>query len=159
NGDDVTLGDFPHSGPLAKDGAYSESHTIVLPANLVGNFFVFVRTDATTRVTEQDESNNSSAPASLAVTKPFADLVVEAVSAPDSALAGDRIALSWRVRNVGIAVTDASTWTDRVVLSSDETLDATDLELGQVAHAGSLAVNANYVSTANLLLPHGLAGD
>src|SRR5262245_37308447 len=159
NADDVTVGEFAHSGDLAAGADYSENRTVTLPANLVGNFFVFVRTDALGQVPEQNEANNNSTLAPISVTRPFADLVVEAVVAPAAALSGDPITVSWRVRNQGVATTDSSLWTDRVVLSADDILDSDDATLGQLAHSGTLAVDGTYSASGDFLLPDGISGD
>jgi subtilase family serine protease len=160
NGDDVQLGEFFHCGLLEPGENYTQTQTVTFPGNLTGTFFLYVRTDATNVAPEPDaEDNNTSALAEIDVTVPFADLVVEAVSAPASALSGDPIDLSWRVRNQGISQTNASSWVDRIVLSSDGVLDADDAELARFTRSGALAKDANYTASTTLDLPHGIGGD
>ncbi|HEY4634688.1 MAG TPA: CARDB domain-containing protein, partial [Candidatus Limnocylindrales bacterium] len=160
NADDIVVGTFAHAGALASDGTYSETRTVTLPGNLVGDFFLYVRTDALGQVTEGGgEGNNDSALAPIQVTRPFADLIVEAVSAPAAAESGDEVTVTWRARNVGVGATDTASWIDRVILSGDVVLDGSDVPLAQVGHSGALAVGANYTAQAGVRLPDGIEGD
>jgi hypothetical protein len=160
NVDDIVVDAIAHSGALAHGASYSENRTVTLPAGLVGTFFLFVRTDALNQVLEgSGEGNNDSALAPIQVTRPFADLIVEAVSAPANAQSGDPVQISWRVRNVGVSPTSVSNWIDRVLLSADDTLDAGDAILGNVARNGALAVNGNYTANAAVTLPNGISGN
>jgi subtilase family serine protease len=158
--DDVTVISFVHNGVLAPNAEYSDSRTVTLPSNLDGHYYLFVRTDVLNQVAEfQGETNNVSALAPIDVAIPYADLVVEAVSAPATALSGDPIQVSWRVRNVGIAQTNASSWTDRLYLSSDGTFDGSDTLLGSITRSGTLAVDASYTGTTTFTLPEGISGN
>src|SRR5262249_23622552 len=120
--DDVILGNFVHGGALAGGDSYTQQQTVTLPVNRTGHFFLFVKADALGEVSETpSEVNNVSAPAGIDVDIPYADLVVEAVSSgASSAVSGDPVAVTWRVRNQGNSSTTVSTWTDRVVLSSGD---------------------------------------
>ena len=160
NGDDVQVGEFVHSGLLDPDEAYTQEQTVALPAGLTGQFFIYVRTDAANVSPEPDaEHNNASALASIDVTVPFADLIVEAVSAPDSSLSGDPIAVAWRARNQGVSTTNVSSWIDRILLSADGVLDAGDVELKRVTRSGALAKDASYTGQTTVDLPDGIGGD
>jgi subtilase family serine protease len=158
NGDDEMVADVVHAGGLPADGTYSETRLVTLPGNLVGNYFLFVQTDAAFAITERNEENNSSGTAMVSVTKPFADLVVEAVAVPAIAQSGDPIVVAWRVRNLGVAAPDTDVWVDRVVLSADDVLDASDTELGRTTHTGSLPTGANYTNSTSMTLPDGISG-
>ena len=88
-----------------------------------------------------------------------ADLIVEAVTAPAEALSAEEITVSWRVRNNGSGPTDTTTWIDRVVLSADEVLDASDVDLARIEHAGALTVGGTYTVQRAVILPGGIEGD
>ena len=131
-----------------------------MPAGLDGDFFIYIRTDALGVVNEGPaEGNNDSALAQLSIIPPYADLIVEAVTAaPSDALSGRPLTVSWRVRNVGIAPTNVVSWSDRVILSDDDVLDAGDTTLTDVLRTQQLDVDANYTVSVTLTLPEGIEG-
>ncbi|MCC6232065.1 MAG: hypothetical protein IT580_05445, partial [Verrucomicrobiales bacterium] len=88
NADDVALGDFEHTGSLPAGATYSESRIVTLRANLEGRFKLLVRTDALGGVFQKPNT----APDVLVSTQvvevirgPYADLVVQGVTAPPTA--------------------------------------------------------------------------
>jgi hypothetical protein len=92
-------------------------------------------------------------PASAADPPPAAgspDLVVSALSAPGSVLAGDRLSINDTTRNQGDAAAGAST--TRYFLSRDATLDTGDAVLGSRA-LGSLAAGAASSSSTSVTIP------
>ena len=42
--------------------------------------------------------------------------------------AGERISISWRVRNIGLGVTATDQWTDRIHLSTDNQLGVSHID-------------------------------
>jgi hypothetical protein len=90
----------------------------------------------------------------------FPNLQVSSVTPPSGSInSGDTVAVSFTVSNVGSSATVASTWTDRIVLSSNTTLgDADDITLAIVTRNGSLAGGANYTANTNVKLPDGISG-
>ncbi|MEM9185305.1 MAG: CARDB domain-containing protein [Planctomycetota bacterium] len=98
------------------------------------------------------------------------DLVVTSVSAPTSATGGDVVSISWVVENLGNASTGVNAWSDRIVLSTDETFSIDDLSVivpVDVPFAAStpffppdpLAAGENYLGQAEITLPNTLDGD
>ena len=70
------------------------------------------------------------------------------------------IHLTWTVANNGIGPTDVSSWSDRIVLSSDDVYgNADDAYLASVQHDGVLAVGDSYVGQADVRLPIGISGN
>ncbi|RUZ17283.1 CARDB domain-containing protein, partial [Mesorhizobium sp. M7A.F.Ca.CA.001.09.1.1] len=158
NEDDVEVASFTRTGALAPDASYTRQETVALPQRLDGTFLLTVRTDAAGAVTEPDTlSNNVAVPVTIDLQSPAADLVVEVVVGPLTGRSGELIDLSWRVRNQGEA-TDVTVWTDRIVLSADEVVDATDRILANVVHSGALAKDGTYAGRATVRLPDGLQG-
>ena len=103
NSDDIVIGEFTHTGALAGNGSYTEHRTITLPGQIDGAFYITVRTDALGAVTEPDTlANNYAAASQITLNSPAADLLVEAVAGPTSAIFGSTINLTWRVRNQNI---------------------------------------------------------
>src|SRR5205807_716408 len=80
-------------------------------------------------------------------------------ASPASALSGDPVQVSWRVRNQGVSMTNAPSWVDRILLSSDGTLDGSDTELARVTHSGALAQDGTYTAQQTVNLPQGVGGD
>ena len=82
------------------------------------------------------------------------------VTAPENALSGENILITWEVNNNGNAKTDLALWNDRVVLSSDASLSSDDIILsGSITHAGQIAAGQGYLGKAILTLPRDLVGD
>ena len=163
DGDDRLVGDFEHVGGLAPGTSYSRSEHVTLPANLKGQFTLFVVTDATGLVYEYTfETNNVTVAPNLVTVAPrlFPDLVVSDVSAPAAGSSGQPLGLSWTVMNQGGGGTDVSVWQDRVILSADTVLgNADDRDLGLFTRNGTLASGRSYTRSAQVVLPDGLSGD
>ncbi len=159
NADDVVLGSFVHSGALAPGASYTAQQDVTLPAAFDGTGYIAVLADPAGAVTEPDRGREYvTPPAAIAVTSLYSDLTTEAVSAPGTAHAGDRIAVSWRVRNLGDAATDAPAgWTDRVYLSQSGSVAGAIL-LGDVPHQAALAVGGSYTASATFALPGAVTG-
>ena len=159
NADDVTLAEASRSGALAPGASYVASRTVTLPLGLTGTVRLYVQADAASQVPEFDgEGNNASAPLVVDLADGFADLQVEAVSAPATGRSGEPVAIAWRVRNLGTTATDASAWVDRVFLSADATLDAGDTLLVTAPRSGALAAGSSYTASVTTALPHGIEG-
>ncbi|MDL2321916.1 Ig-like domain-containing protein, partial [Desulfosarcina sp. OttesenSCG-928-B08] len=91
---------------------------------------------------------------------PYTDLTVTNVAAPAAAAADEQISLEWTVTNSGDQDTDASTWYDRIILSTDAQVgNSDDMVLGTFQHDGTLGPEESYTATAVVTLPAGLRGD
>src|SRR5262249_37710312 len=161
NGDDIELAQFPHHAGLDAGSSYTQSQTILLPPSLEGRFHLFVRTDADNAVFENgSEGNNlreSGAPFDV-VSRPFADLIVESVTAPASGASGQPLTVTWSVVNQGIGATDGADWVDRLDLAQDSSGANVVAHLADFTHNGVLAVGGSYSRAADVTLPNGLAG-
>src|SRR5262249_48125953 len=159
NDDDIILAEYTHSGALGPQQFYTASQILTLPLRQDSTFYITVRTDAADAVIEPDTlANNYAPPAQISLAAPYADLAVQAVVGPMTANSGDVINVSWRVANVGTSATDASSWTDRIVLSADTIFEASDIVLGDIVHTGTLAAGGNYVGQASVPTPGGVSG-
>lgn len=158
---DILLGEVARSGALAVDAGYDAAGTFTLPFGIEGDVQVIVVADATAAVLEPDTRASNRANGALALSSPYADLTVQAVTSPGgSHVAGAAIDVAWRVANLGPdPVPGVSTWTDRVWLSSDDTLGAGDVLLGSFDRAGPLAVGASYSRSVSVDLPAGQVGN
>lgn len=167
---DIQLGSVQHSNALAPGESYDAERTFTKPEGLSGNFFVFVRTDATNLVVEGpfDENNTrgtvgqgpGNTTGDVVITPPLRpDLQVEEVLSPASAFSGQPLEVTWQVKNIGEVSANGS-WFDTVVLSLDTVLDReSDIYLGFTNSKSALAIGASYTQTAEFELPAELAGE
>ena len=160
--DDRLVAEFGHSGALPVGGNYSRSERVALPANLAGQYHLFVATDSANAVYEYTfENNNVTEAGNLVSVRPvdFADLTVTSVVAPGSGSSGQPLTVTWTVTNQRVGATNVSSWQDRLVLSTDTVLgNGDDVTLGTQSHSGTLSGGASYTQTADVVLPQGIAG-
>jgi hypothetical protein len=158
NADDIVLGTFTHSGGLAQNASYTQSQSITLPTDLNGNFRIGLLVDSGAAVLEPDTRFNSTVTTPFAISAAAADLAVEAISTPAAARTGDTVNFAWRVRNVGDAATSVGAWTDRVILSTGTTIDASSIALGDVVHSGVLQPGDAYTLRLTVTIPDTVVG-
>lgn len=143
----------PRSTALAPNAALTISQPVTIPPSAAaGTRFLIVQTDAAAGVTESNEANNTTAATLVIQMTPAAapDLVVSALSAAGSVLAGTALSASDTTRNQGGAGAGAST--TRFFLSRNAVLDAGDVTLGQRA-LGSLAAGGGSSGSSSLTIP------
>jgi len=161
---------FEHVGPLGVDQSYSRTVFVDLPNGLNGTYYVVVSTgnpsDNLLAGGSIDEfiytHNNSAVSQAVPITfTPPPDLEVIDIVAPDlSVESGQRVDLSWTVRNNGPGEAIGS-WTDRVYLQpagnsadSDENL----ISLGSFTYSNSLGAGNFYQRREQFYLPSNLQG-
>ncbi|GFE69627.1 CARDB domain-containing protein [Chroococcus sp. FPU101] len=129
---------------LDPGASFTESYWFSIDENVAGGTYYFIaKTDSNNTVVETNENNNITSKI-ITVTKP--DLVISNLSAPTSAVGGDYIDISYTLKNQGNAgVAGYSNYTN-FYLSTNTTLDSSDLDLGY-DYAYSLAAGASQTST------------
>ncbi len=150
NFDDQFLATIPHNTGLLAGQSYSKQQAVTLPDGLAGTVYFYVRTDWANSVPEiENYTNNVSTlqPSELINDRP--DLNVELVSSDASGQSGGDVSFTWRVANIGQSPAKAS-WQDSVYLSLDQTLDGSDIFVGNVLRSSDLANGANYTTTDSL---------
>ena len=143
----------------------SQSHFIntqkvMLPVGVEGDFYFFVSVTPVAPVSNVFQSNDKacdSTPTVVHLTPP-PDLVALDISAPSSATAGHDLTFTWHVANNGATTTPNSGWYDRLYLSSDSVIDASDSVLAEVWHSAALEPDSNYSNTVSVRLADGLDG-
>lgn len=162
---DTRLDSFPHNGRLMAGGSYTKERSVSLPQELIGPYFLLVKTDAsrTNDVYEfQAENNNVAIHALTIAPPPPVDLQVTSVIASPTAWSGQDLQVEWTVTNAGgtLATAREGGWFDSVYLSRDPYLDAnTDLRLGGIERRGNLAGNGgSYSQNLSPRLPAGISG-
>jgi subtilase family serine protease len=159
NGDDVLLANFERNGLLNPGASYSRQELVTIPFNLIGNYNLFVATDANNRVYEATNEGNNSAVQTLSITRQTPDLQVTGVSIPTTALSGQALTVDWTVKNSGTGKTNALFWYDDVYLSTDAVISNNDRFLGRVYRSGALEGSTEYSVSRSFNLPIDLQGE
>ena len=165
NGDDVIVGNYTSPTDLAAGRTYfRRSENLTIPSNTPeGLYRLFLVTDATSSVAELNESNNALISSDVTVTTTtdgqLADLQVTALTVPTTANSGTTLPISWTIKNTGVAPTSAFTWSDSVWLSTDSTIDGSDVFVGSFTHYNTLNPNGSYTRSINWPIDIDLAGN
>ena len=163
NRDDIEIGRLTHVGGLSPGATYSARDSFLLPPEFTGRFRLGLITDATDRVHEGEDlgDNQFLGPSVEIMPIPYADLVVDSITAPDSIGTGEPLLLQWEVVNRGIGLTNHNSWFDRVWLTSDPSTfdpDSRDeLPMGKFDHFGPISPGNGYSRIATLAIPETLA--
>ncbi|MEX0966024.1 MAG: CARDB domain-containing protein [Bacteroidia bacterium] len=137
-----------HSGNLAVNGSYTDSVEAFLPAGVSGARVIIIVTDNGNAVYEYlNENNNEFNGPVLISQQPPSDLVISEISLPDSAIAGETINITWKVKNTGL--NPASGYmTDAVYLSTDSLWDIQDELFG--IRSGTINITPNAEASRSL---------
>lgn len=122
---------------------YTGEIDIAIPNNIVGDYYVYVHTDADNQVFEFtfDDNNisRSTSPISFSIGA-LPDLIVNAVSLPDTIFGGQNFTLNWTVRNQGLKDVGKN-WVDRIFLQEGTVWNpATAVPLASRAITTDLAI-------------------
>lgn len=128
-------------GPLDADETAVQNPAISVPEVAPGQYFLIFSADHTNVQFENDETNNLF---SQPITVQVPDLIIDTADSPDTANIGDTIDFAFSVKNDGDAAADASRL-DRVFLSTDQTVDVTDLQVFQRSNNGDGALAPNEI--------------
>ncbi|HUE89433.1 MAG TPA: CARDB domain-containing protein [Vicinamibacterales bacterium] len=134
-------------GSLTPSQSSSASTQVLIPAGTrSGTYYVIAVADWNGAVAESTENNNTR----VVAVQVGPDLVVSALSAPSSAVAGTSISASDTTKNQGADTAGASV--TRFYLSSNIWLDASDVLLGTRA-VPSLGVGLSDMGSVTLVIP------
>jgi subtilase family serine protease len=164
-GEDLFWGEFRYSGSLGPGQSVTRTQPMDLNINFSGDYYVVVRTEAWSkhyeyRIGVDAEGNNASIDDQLLSIDlaPMPNLQVTDIVEPTSPQSGQPTLIEWTVANTGDAGTGLQSWTDRVYLSTDETISNEDVFLGQVSNASYLDIGENYIASLTATLPHHAVG-
>jgi hypothetical protein len=149
-GNDTAIGTPEHTLNLAAGNQYVSSPQVTMPAVSPGNYYLFLHTDGSNAVVENNEPNNLGAFVLVQVIAP--DLIPTAFTGPGTGAAGGSVSVSWTVKNQGSSVAFIP-WSDRVVFSTNNVFDGGDTTIGTFAHGTNIAVNGMYSETQSVTLP------
>ena len=135
---------------LAPSAADSQSTTLHVPASLAaGSYYVIAKADYQDALTESSESNNVRA---NGVVRIGPDLVITAITAPTTAVAGGTFTISETTKNQGAG--GAGTSVTRFYLSLNASLEPADVALASRSIA-FLPAGSSSVATTPVTLPAG----
>ncbi len=147
--------------PLVPTDNYSNSTVVTLPIDASlgdGAYFIIVETDSGNDVVELGEANNTNDAAINLVVPPLPDLVITPTLVPTNPESGSFVTLEWTTGNTGSAATTGG-WTDRIYLSTNNTLSANDRLLTEVIQPSSLGPGGSVPNSVNVQLPIDFFGD
>jgi subtilase family serine protease len=137
---------------LDAGGQYTRTVEVVLPALPDGNYHVLVWSDADQQIFERNREANNVAGAAQRLRVRHPDLVSRVVDAVASTVSGEELTVQWQTENRGTAATLGG-WTDRIYLSRDARLSASDLQVGSVAYEQPLGVGESQMAAATFRVP------
>ena len=105
---------------------------------------------------EDPNNNRIATPFDIIYREP--DLTVTNITVPPNVTSGTTIPITYTVTNKGTRATRTDSWTDRVFLSQDPSLDTYDTVLGDSGYGQVLAAGASYTETVNVRIPDGIQG-
>ncbi|MEQ8752588.1 MAG: Ig-like domain-containing protein, partial [Coleofasciculus sp. G1-WW12-02] len=161
-GNDQFLDSFTFTGTIAPGESTTRTQVVTAPIDLAGDHYFVVNTDTNNQIFEFTEDNNNSAIADQAISlelSPTPNLQVTSVTTPTTAFSSQETVVEWIVTNNGTAATSTPTWTDKVWLSLDQTLDNNDTFLGGTTNPSFLNVGESYRNSLTVTLPQGIDGD
>ena len=161
DGNDIRIADVVRNGPIAVNGSYTGQTTYRPPVSLQGSYHILVAIDRTDTLKEAagDDNNRGSAPIEVTLA-PYADLSVGSVTAPELTIRDPaRVTIGWTVTNIGTGAGITGDWTDKIILSTDNTIgNGDDIVIGEFSHSGALATGGNYSRSETIVLPAGFTG-
>jgi RNAse (barnase) inhibitor barstar len=161
---DINVGGKSYAQELPVGSSYSASNaSLFIPTygfssstatiGFIGNQYLLFVTNYTDfgreqfgGITGETNLSNNTYAAPILISTP--DLLISMATAPTTVKVGSTIAVSWTVKN-NSASTASGYWTDKVYLSSDQILDANDLQLTD------LSVGPSFSTIKNPILPNG----
>ena len=138
-------------GNLNPGASRTETATVMIPPDTApGTYHVIAVLDPLGQMAEMDETNNVMVSAAMPITLYRPDLRLTSVSIPAAGAVGRPLAITNTVTNGGPA--PAGPFTIRFYLSTDATLDASDVLLG-TRMLGGLGAGASSTAVTTLTIP------
>jgi trimeric autotransporter adhesin len=138
--------------PLAAGTSSTGATTVTIPAGIAGTFYLLAQADAGNAVIETNEVNNTrSRSISIGPDLSFTSWSLS----PTSLAAGANLTVSETIANQGGDVAAPST--TRFYLSTNSTLDGSDLVLSPARAIPQLAVGASSSGSTIVTIPSGIA--
>ncbi len=152
----ATLGAFDHVGNLAVEGSYERTATVILPHGLEGTYYVVAKTGGPYEFIYTDNNQEVSQAIAISLTPP-PDLEVIDIIAPMEIQAGQKVDLTWQVRNLGDGQANG-TWVDEVYLQAINDPNGKLISLGRFTYDQGLEAGKSYSRTEQFSVPARLEG-
>ncbi|MGA1825362.1 MAG: CARDB domain-containing protein [bacterium] len=153
---DSVIGEAQYTQDLAFGESYTRTITAAVPDGIEGQRWIILKTNSTASLDENGSGKNNimvATPPLWVTDRPYPDLRVTEMSAPESLSAGEIATFSWTVANGGNAATSATGWHDKLYLSLDTTIGPGDIELATMANVDFLAAGESYTQTKDSMIP------
>lgn len=155
SGSDNTAGYSMYTEPEKlkyKGDNYNATRTVQIPNPSIGTYYIYVKVDANNDIFEFDGENNNvlcSGPVQVAVP----DLAVEIVSISEETLITEnKVAVAWKIKNIGSADVQNATITDGFYASSNAN-GSKPINLGEAINEVSLVAGGEKVFRTNITIP------
>jgi len=150
-----------HNGNVTAGGEYTNEISVIIPSDVTGEYYLYVRTDSRDTVQETGSDTNNAEKSGVIniLERLAADLQVSsATSTGVDSNAGALLPINFTVVNNGEG-TAAGTWYDYIYLStSQENPYENGIRLASIRHSGELAQNESYSVAQNVILSGSLNG-
>ena len=144
---------------LAKGSVENMKATIELDDNVVGNYYLIIKTEFANKKEELTTEDNITSSAFTAKQSPLPDLYISDLTSEGTWRGGQTITIKAKVKNIGDDVTHKDKWTDVFYLSEGYTLDVNKaIKLGSKTHVGKLEKDGTYEITASVNIPTDVKG-
>jgi len=155
----IRLTTISHQGSLASGESYTDSVEIVVPDNLLGAYAFRGYVDVNNDIFEDThENDNSLAQPIVVIEATPCDLIVSTVDAPQQAVVGGQINVSWSVQNIGEYSVNGRI-KDGIYLSTDTIFDNGDVMIGEYSYQTSLDVYSSIQRTMECNVNGVISGD
>ncbi|MFZ4544511.1 MAG: LamG-like jellyroll fold domain-containing protein, partial [Saprospiraceae bacterium] len=148
---------------IKKDSAIAFTAKAPIPLNFSGKYFVHIRSDMYNSVFEGTyENDNISTSDSIQVSLlPPADLFVQSITVPATAMSESTIQTTFTVKNQGATHTNSKRWFDGIYLSQLPTFNIDScIFIKKVLRTDSLLANASYTqNNIPFSVPRGIQGN
>ena len=141
-------------GSVDPGADYWRTNTVTLPELAKGTYYLLVQADFYNVVSEEVETNNTSAPVALNLELP--DLAVSSIVAPAVAVAAEPIPLVVTITNGGNAAA-AGPWSAAVNVAANTNGDGKSV-IGTFNFTNTIAVASSVMVTQTVILPGTAAG-
>lgn len=135
-----------------KGDSYTATRTVQIPNPSIGTYYIYVKVDADDEIFEFDGENNNilcSGPVQVSVP----DLAVEIISISEETLITEnKVAVAWKIKNVGSADVQNVTITDGFYASSNAN-GTNAVALGEATNQVSLVAGGEKVFRTNITIP------
>ncbi|MEO5647983.1 MAG: CARDB domain-containing protein, partial [Chitinophagaceae bacterium] len=156
----IFMGSINRPSALDPGDGYNAQLNIIIPSNISGNYYVYVKTDAGNSIYEFSNENNNILRSTLPLKIISPDLVVSQLTVPAADSSGHAINISWVVKNNGSGDLFSGSITDRISVSTNATYVAGSVtEVGRINYnTGQLLKGDSLIKNMQIILPNGISG-